>query len=81
MMAHLWIAVFLGLMVLTLVLFAGLQRWTSAKQQQMRAEAFRLWFQKNYLGVKAEGDSTAPLKGATRSRKASASIDREKPAS
>ena len=81
MIANLWIVAFLALIVLTVVLFMALQRWTAAKQQQMSAEEFRIWFQENYLGVKA--DSTAqpqPGDGGTRTRKANATTRGEKPA-
>ena len=53
MTANLWIVALLGLIVLTVVLLVALQRWTAAKQQQMSTQEFRMWFQENYLGVKA----------------------------
>ncbi|MCI0423762.1 MAG: hypothetical protein L0387_28180 [Acidobacteria bacterium] len=73
MTANLWMVVFLGLMVLTLFLFVTLQHWTTAKQQQMSAEEFRMWFQENYQEVKADSaPQPRPGEGATRTRKASA---------
>jgi hypothetical protein len=79
--ANLWIVAFLALIVLTVVLFMVLQRWTAAKQQQMSAEEFRIWFQEKYLGVKA--DSTPqphPGDGGTGTRKANVTTRGEKPA-
>lgn len=57
MQAYVWIVLLLGLTVLIGCLLVALQRWTAAKQQQLSAEEFRLWFQKNYLGVPAEGNT------------------------
>lgn len=83
MTAYLWIVPFLGLTALIVFLFVALQRWTATKQQQMSAEEFRLWFQKNYLGVTPKAGSAAPLnpgEGTIRTPKASAAIHRDKPA-
>jgi len=62
----------------------ALQRWTAAKQEQMSAEEFRVWYLNNYLGVTAKAGSAAPLnpgEGKSRTRKASARIHQENPAS
>ena len=81
MSTNLWIVVFLGLMVLTVVLFVALQRWTAGKQHQMSAEEFRIWFQENYLGAKADSTPQPPPgDGGTRTRKASATTRGDKPA-
>jgi hypothetical protein len=80
MTAYLWIVPFLGLTALLGFLFAALQRWTATKQQQMSAEEFRVWFQKNYMGVSPKAGSAAPLtrgKSTTRSRKAGAAIHQD----
>ena len=84
MTTYLWIVPFLGLTVLIVFLFVALQRWTATKQQQMGAEEFRLWFQNNYMGVSPRAGSDALLnrgEGATKTRKASAAIHQDKPAS
>lgn len=41
-------------LVLILLLFHFLRRWTSKKQHELSEQEFRVWFQKNYLGM---GDS------------------------
>ena len=84
MTTYLWIVPFLGLTTLIVLLFLAFQRWTAGKQQQMSPEEFRLWFQKNYMGVSPKAGSAAPLNrgvGATKTRKASAAIHQDKPAS
>jgi len=84
MIAYLWIVPFLGLTALIGFLFVALQRWTAMKQQQMTADEFRLWFQKNYLGVTAKAGSAAPPnpgEGTTRTRNGSTRIHQDKPAS
>ena len=57
MTGYLWILPLIGLTALIVLLFVALQRWTAGKQQQMTAEEFRLWFQKNYLGVSTKADT------------------------
>jgi len=76
------IVVFLRLMVLTVVLFVALQRWTAAKQHQMSTEEFRIWFQEAYLGVKADSaPQQRPEEGGSKTRKARATMRGDKPAS
>lgn len=84
MSAYLWTVVLLGVFFLIGFLFVALHRWTAAKQEQMSAEEFRMWYLKNYLGVTAKAGSVAPLnagEGTARTRKASARIHQDKPAS
>ena len=84
MTAYQWIVPFLGLTALFVFLFVALQRWTATKQQRMSAEEFRLWFQKNYLGVSPKASSTAPLnrgESTTKTRQAGAANHQDKPAS
>ena len=78
MNTYLWIVPFLGLTTLIVFLFLAFQRWTAGKQQQMSPEEFRLWFQKNYMGVAAGGNT--PMKSATAPRNSrNATVDRPKP--
>ena len=77
MNAFLWIVPFLGLTALIVYLFVALQRWTAAKQQQLSADEFRVWFQKNFLGVPAEGD-TPTNSGAAPGNSRKARLDRPK---
>ena len=38
-------------LVLTLLLLDLLRRWTSKKQRELSEQEFRVWYQKNYLGM------------------------------
>jgi cytochrome c-type biogenesis protein CcmH/NrfG len=84
MFTYLWAVLLLGVLVVIGFLFVALQRWTAAKQEQMSAEEFRVWCLDNDLGVTAKAGSAASLnpgEGKSRTRKASARIHQEKPAS
>jgi hypothetical protein len=84
MNTYLWIVPFLGLTALIVFLFLAFQRWTTGKQQQMSPEEFRLWFQKNYMGVSQKAGADAPLnrgEGATKTPKVGTAIHQVKPAS
>jgi hypothetical protein len=84
MNTYLWIVPFLGLTALIVFFFLAFQRWTAGKQQQMSPEEFRLWFQKNDMGVSQKAGADAPLnrgEGETKTPKASTAIHQVKPAS
>ena len=83
MYGYLWIILLLGLTAVMVCLFVALQRWTAAKQEQMSAEEFRVWYLKNFLGVTTKVGSAPlnPAAGTSRTRKASTRIHQEKPAS
>jgi len=38
-------------LVLTLLFFHLLRRWTCKKQRELSEQEFQSWFQKNYLGM------------------------------
>jgi len=76
--AYVWIVPVVGLTGLVVFLFLALHRWTAGKQQQMSSEEFRLWFQKNYMGVAAKRDT--PIKSSAEpGNPRNARLDRPRP--